>query len=382
MATALRRPVGHEDRLSLVEHLDELRSRLVICVIALLVVFSGCFAFNGTLLETINEPLDRETQKNIEKGRGPLGATSLTQRALRAVAVEDAAALRALSQETQLSEGTRAELRRRADRVDKALARLPTKIEGNKPVTLGVGEPFSTTLTVSAYFAILICLPFLLYQAYAFVLPAFSPAERRVAIPLLAMIPVLFITGVVFGYFLVLPAAVRFLQNFNADEFNVLVQAKDYYKFAAFTLGALGLVFQVPVGILALTRLGAVSLKQLRQNRRYAFLACAVIAMVLPGTDPITFFFILVPLVALYELSILMTAIFVRPREGDDVDEDDDVERDDDPDDDGPGGAVAMDDDPDDDPEDPDNDPYGHLVPDSDDEDGDQDIDLTKNHAV
>ena len=126
-------------------------------------------------------------------------------------------------------------------------------------MTLGVGEPFTQTLTVAFYFALLFALPLILYQAYAFVLPAFSPRERRVALPLMAMVPFLFIAGVVFAYFLVLPAAIGFLQNFNSDEFDVLVQAKSLYSFAILTLIIMGVLFQMPVGMLALTRLGVVT---------------------------------------------------------------------------------------------------------------------------
>jgi len=135
--------------------------------------------------------------------------------------------------------------------------------------------------------ALLFALPLILYQAYAFVLPAFSPRERRVALPLMAMVPVLFLAGVVFAYFLVLPAAIGFLQNFNSDEFDVLVQAKSLYSFSILTLIILGVLFQMPVGVLALTRLGVVTPRQLRQNWRYATVIIAVIAVLLPGTDPV-----------------------------------------------------------------------------------------------
>ncbi len=118
-------------------------------------------------------------------------------------------------------------------------------------------------------------------------LPAFSPDQRRVATPLMLAIPFLFAAGVMFGYFVVLPAAVRFFQNFNSDQFNVLVQASQYYHFAAVVLLAMGLLFQVPVGVLAATRAGIVTTGQLRRNRRYAVLACGAIAALLPG-DAIT----------------------------------------------------------------------------------------------
>ena len=123
-------------------------------------------------------------------------------------------------------------------------------------MTLGVGEPLTATLVVAGYAALLISLPLLLYQLYAFVLPAFSPTERQVALPLMVMVPFLFIAGVVFAYFLVLPAAVDFLQNFNDDNYDILLQARDYYKFAVMVLGVMGLLFQLPVLILAVTRMG------------------------------------------------------------------------------------------------------------------------------
>jgi sec-independent protein translocase protein TatC len=105
-----------------------------------------------------------------------------------------------------------------------------------------------------------------------------------------------------------LPAAVRFFQNFNSNQFNVLVQASQYYHFAAVTLLAMGLLFQVPVGILAVTRAGIVSAAQLRRNRRYALLACGLVAAFLPG-DAITLVLETVPLYLLFELSLLLAAI-------------------------------------------------------------------------
>ena len=124
-------------------------------------------------------------------------------------------------------------------------------------MTLGLTEPFTQTLTVAGYFAVLFALPIILFQAYAFLLPAFSPRDRRSALPLLAMVPVLFVMGVAFAYVLVLPAAVGFLQGFNQGQFDALVQARPYYGFTITTMAVMGLLFQIPVGVLALTRLGA-----------------------------------------------------------------------------------------------------------------------------
>ncbi|HEY2716301.1 MAG TPA: twin-arginine translocase subunit TatC [Solirubrobacterales bacterium] len=194
-----------------------------------------------------------------------------------------------------------------------ANAALPAGHE--RLLTLGVTEPFTTTLTVSAYGAFVLALPIVLYQAYAFFLPAFSRRQQRAVLPLLLLVPVLFVGGVAFGYFVVLPAATSFLLNFNDDQFNVQLQAKDYYGFFAQTLLACGVVFQVPVGILAVTRLGIVSVRQLQRNRRYAYLACAVIAAALPGVDPVSMLLETVPLIALYELSIVLARAFGAPGE-------------------------------------------------------------------
>jgi sec-independent protein translocase protein TatC len=232
--------------MALVDHLDELRARLVVCLAVFGVALALCFWQNHLLLEIASAPLPAGHQKLI---------------------------------------------------------------------TFGVTEPFTTTFTVSAYAAIILALPFVLYQLYAFLLPAFSKQQQRAIIPLLAMIPLLFIAGVAFGYFLVLPAAAKFLLNFNDTQFNVQVQAKQYYSFFAMTVLACGIVFQVPVGILSVTRLGIVKVEQLTKNRRYAYLICALVAAALPGVDPISMLLETAPLIILYELSIVLAKVFGTPAE-------------------------------------------------------------------
>src|SRR4029450_10936152 len=148
-----------------------------------------------------------------------------------------------------------------------ATANAAPEASGRRPVTLGVGEPFPVTFRVVGYAALLLSPPLLLYQAYAFILPAFSPRERQVALPLMAMVPFLFIAGVVFAYYFVLPNAINFLQNFNDDNYDILLQARDFYKFSIMVLMVMGILFQVPIGILAVTRVGIVSTTQLSKNR-------------------------------------------------------------------------------------------------------------------
>lgn len=300
--------VGHEDRLSLVDHLDELRSRLIVSAVVLAFAFGLCLWQNHALLNLVNRPLEKQTRSQVQKGHGPLGQTALAQQGVLKVAHTAEEVLATLSSASSgLTADARAALGAQASHLRDDVKQIPKTPEGNKPVTLGIGEPFTTTITVTLIFALIISLPVILFELYGFILPAFTPEQRRAVMPLLASIPFLFAIGVMFGYFVVLPAAVRFFQNFNSDQFNVLVQASPYYKFAATIMLAMGLVFQVPVAILGAVRAGLVTPKQLRHGRRYAVLACAGVAAFLPG-DAITLILETVPLYVLYELSILLAS--------------------------------------------------------------------------
>jgi sec-independent protein translocase protein TatC len=311
MATAIR-TVGHEERLSIVDHLEELRTRLIVSAVALAVVFGACLWQNHALLEFINRPLNRQTRQQVARYEGPLGQTWLAQKTVHEVAGDTESMARALSAPASgLPAATRAQLAAGISRLRADVAKIPATPPGNNPVTLGPGEPLTTTLTVALYFALVFALPLILFELYGFVLPAFSPSERRLVMPLLLAVPFLFAAGVGFGYFVVLPAAVHFLQNFNSSQFNVLVQASQYYKFAATVLLAMGLSFQAPVAIIGSVRAGIVTPRQLRHNRRYAILACAAIAAFLPG-DAFTLVLETVPLYLLYEASILIASVVSR----------------------------------------------------------------------
>jgi sec-independent protein translocase protein TatC len=320
MASAIR-TIGHEERLSLVDHLEELRTRLIVSVLVLAVAFGICLWQNHALLRIINEPLKTETTKQVAKGQGTVGQTVLAQRGLLGVAATTQSVLGVLTKpHTGLSAAARNELVPLIATLKADVAKIPRDPVGDNPATLGIGEPFTTTITVTLYFALIVSLPVILFELYGFILPALQPHERRVAMPLLTAVPFLFAAGVAFGYFVVLPAAIHFFVNFNSSEFNVLVQANPYYSFAATVLLAMGLVFQVPVVIIGATRLGIVTPKQLRKGRRFAIVACAAVAAFLPG-DAITLILETVPLYLLYEVSILIAALLgrahrVQPEEG------------------------------------------------------------------
>jgi sec-independent protein translocase protein TatC len=294
MATRLK-PIAHDQRLSLVEHLDELRTRIIICVVTFSAVFGICLWQDDRILEIVNEPLAKTaSSKPCDETRDPLEQANCWQQAQKRVNERIATTAEALSQAAT------------------AAAEASPRGSPKRPVTLGVGEPLTATLTVAGYAALLIALPLLLYQLYAFVLPAFSPTEREVALPLMMLVPFLFYSGVVFAYFVVLPAAVDFLQNFNDDSYDVLLQARDYYKFSVMVLAAMGALFQLPLVILAITRMGILTPRQLRKNRRYAVLIIAIVAALLPGGDPVTMLLIMIPIVFLYEGSILLASLLDR----------------------------------------------------------------------
>jgi sec-independent protein translocase protein TatC len=220
MASALR-TVAHDDRLSLVEHLTELRVRIVISLVAFVAATVVCFWQNNTVLEILNRPL---TSTVSAGAHDPLTEGSRFNRSVAAWAKQSADVQRRLS--ASVEDATlKKELLALAAQGDKLAASVPA-VTKRKPVTLGVSEPFMQTLKVSAYAGLLISLPIILFQVYAFVLPAFSPREKQVALPAMLGIPFLFIGGVVFGYFTVVPNAIRFLQNFNTDAFDVLIQAQ------------------------------------------------------------------------------------------------------------------------------------------------------------
>ena len=240
------KPVKHDEHLSLVDHLDELRTRIIYSLGFLAVAFAVCFWQSDVILDVAAAPLPE---------------------------------------------------------AHKAL------------VVLAPTEAFMTTVTVCAYAAIIVSAPFTSYQVFAYILPAFSPRERRAILPMLFTIPLLFLVGCVFAYFVVLPAAINFLLSFNGEQFAIQLRAREYYSFFSMTLLAGGVVFELPIVILALVRLRILTVDQLRQNRRYAYLICAVIAAALPGVDPISMLIETVPLLVLYELSILLARGIGQPKE-------------------------------------------------------------------
>lgn len=301
----LIRPIGHDDRLSIVDHLGELRSRLFVCVAVLAVAFGISFWQNHALINALNRALP-----HVSSTQHGLATQRKQSFNLREGFQKIEQGANALAGSSGLSASDRASARLMAQGAAESVRSLPSTVSAQeKPITIGVGESFTTTLLVAAYFALLFSLPVLIYEGYAFVIPALNRGERRMAVPLMAVAPLLFVAGMVFAYLVVMKPAVHFLQGYNANQFDVLVQAKSYYSFEIFTMLAIGLAFQLPLGLLGLHRIGAINGSTLTRHWRYAVVIMAVIAAAMPGADPVTTGLETLPLVILFLASIVMLKI-------------------------------------------------------------------------
>ena len=239
----LPRRLRHGEEATLVEHLDELRTRIFVSLGALVLGFVVAFVFHHTLLDWLNAPLPPERQK---------------------------------------------------------------------PVTLGVAEPFLTAVEVSLLAGLGLALPVILWQLWSFLAPAVEEHAERTVLVFVLFATGLLVAGVAFGYWVVLPKAIGFLTNFDESQFDIQLRAREYYGFVMTVLFAVGLVFQLPIFMLALVRLGVVSTDTLRSNRRIGYFIVAVVAVLLPGIDPVTTILQAVPLITLYEASIWLAVLVER----------------------------------------------------------------------
>jgi len=237
------RRLGHREEATLVEHLDELRSRIIISLGALVVGTTVAFIFHARLVHWLERPLPPDRRHLL---------------------------------------------------------------------TLSPAEPFLTSFKISLMAGIGLALPILLWQLWSFLAPAVEEHSQRVVAALVLFASVLLGAGIAFGYWLVLPQALHFLTHYDDQLYTIEIRARDYFSFALAVLAAVGLVFELPIFVLALVRLGILSTHTLRHNRRMGYFIVAVIAVLLPGVDPVTTTMEGIPLVALYEGSIWLAVLMER----------------------------------------------------------------------
>jgi len=234
----LPRRIGHGDRVTLSEHLDELRTRLIIGLASLAVAFGVTYGFRQTIIGWLSRPLD-----------------------------------------------------------------------GRKPITFGVAEPFMTSLTVAFYAAIALTLPILFWQLWLFLAPAMEEHKQRSVARMVVLATLLLGSGMAFAYFVVLPSTIPFLLGYDNEIYNIQVRARDYYTFASFVIIGVGCLFELPVFLLGLVRLGVLTSAKLRKNRRIGIVILVAVSVMLPGVDPVTTMLQTIPLLVLFEASIWAAVI-------------------------------------------------------------------------
>lgn len=248
---ARARRVKPDEQLTLVEHLDELRSRIIVVLAVLTVGIAVCFYKSEAILNFLAAPLPSNTPGHPEAAY-------------------------------------------------KFLATSPL-------------DGILTSISIAIYSSLLLTMPIATYQLYAFVIPAFAEQHHKHLKPLVMMIPALFVCGVIFGWYLVVPPAIDFLVGYNTDAFNYQLRAKDYIQFVLLTLLAMGIVFEMPAVMLVLARLRIMSSALMRRHWRISIVVLAVLAMLLPGVDPISYIVEFIPLLVLYGLSYFLVKL-VEPK--------------------------------------------------------------------
>jgi sec-independent protein translocase protein TatC len=238
----LPRRLRHGEEATLVEHLGELRARLITGLVAILVAFVFTYWQRDWLLEKLRAPLP----------------------------------------------------------------------DGFELITLSPGEPFVTSFTVAFYAAVAIALPILIWQLWAFLAPALAESSQATIARLVGAATVLLLAGMAFGYFIALPNILDFLLNFDAEQYNAQIRAKEYFSFTALLLLGFGVMFELPVFILGLVRLGVLSAATLRRNRRVGYGLCVIAVVLLPGVDFVSMALQALPVLVLFEASIWLAIIFER----------------------------------------------------------------------
>ena len=188
-----------------------------------------------------------------------------------------------------------------------------TPYAGQKLLAFTATEPFMAILKISIYAGLIISLPIILWQFWAFIMPALYENERKNIFPYVALTTGLFLGGVVFGYYVVLPIGLKWLLQFSAGQFTVMLHVDAYVSFVSLFLLAFGVVFELPLVMMLLAWSGIVDYKKMAKVRKWAILVEAVVAMVItPSQDPISMMLMLIPLMILYEFGIWLSRIVSR----------------------------------------------------------------------
>jgi sec-independent protein translocase protein TatC len=188
-------------------------------------------------------------------------------------------------------------------------AKLP---QGSSVVAIGVWSPFTTPFKLSFFVALFLAMPYILYQAWAFVAPGLYRHERRFAVPLLVSAILLFYVGMVFCYYIVFPVMFLFFINSTPAGVSMMPDINSYLDFVLTMFFCFGLAFEVPVAVVLLVVMDLVSLEKLKQNRKYVLLGCFIVAACLTPPDAISQTSLAIPMYLLYEGGLLLAGVLLR----------------------------------------------------------------------
>jgi sec-independent protein translocase protein TatC len=189
------------------------------------------------------------------------------------------------------------------------LASLPA---GAKMIATGVTAPFLVPMKVTLVLALILALPWVFYQAWAFVAPGLYAHEKRLVLPLVISSSLLFMAGVAFCYFFVFGRVFHFISNFAPSSIAVMPDIENYLDFVMSMCLAFGATFEVPVVVVILVRMGFVTVEKLKSIRPYAIVGAFVIAAVVTPPDAVSMLALAVPMCLLFELGLLLAPVFVR----------------------------------------------------------------------
>lgn len=326
-----------EGQMSFLEHLDELRRRLVRSVLFILVAFLVCWRFSGDIYNFLAVPVQRELsnqrQKQIESGgnftnfkEGDVARFVFNEKTnLGSVVIPVGASVEAKiakCEETKLCVLTEEDIFVGDFIVPKG-AKVAEIISGGTNsagaqeqliVTTAV-EPFTLYVTVSLYTAIALSVPFLLWQIWGFISPALYKHERRYVTPFIGLSTTSFVIGAAFAYYILFPPAVGYLLGLGSD-FNVMLRATDYFDFIILIMLAMGVIFQMPAITYVLARIGIVSAGFLLRAWKISIVVILIVAAVVSPTGDIpNMMLFAAPMLVLYVVSIFIAWIFGKKRE-------------------------------------------------------------------
>ncbi len=331
-------------QMSFLEHLDELRKRLVNSVIIIIIAFAACWYFSGMIFNFLSVPI-RQALSEASRRDVPLKGLSGEERVgelsslkagdrgryvfertarLGGAIVEAGASVQAVVATD--SEGTIGLFTDEAIVTNNAVVpsgvRLPVDLTGNdnemnaeeRLIVTTAGESFALYVTVSLYAAIAFSIPLLLWQVWGFISPALYKHERAYVWPFVILSSISFVGGAAFAYYILLPPALNYLLGLGED-FRLLLRATDYFDFITIVLLAMGLIFQMPAITYVLARIGLVSAGMLIRSWKIAIVVILIVAAVVSPTGDIpNLMLFAAPMMVLYVISILIAWFFGRAR--------------------------------------------------------------------